>query len=153
MSDDKKAIVEELEFAAIRHIPALNVSHKLLKKLAYSFDLYNNTLDTRKESKKRKRVIVDSSSESETESNDEFHFASLKPQEDIENVVVSAMCQILNKKKIKRFEEQIYYVPSDMVVSSTTIKLYPQFRCILKIYSMLKVIISVQNHMLMKYKH
>ncbi|RYR39816.1 hypothetical protein Ahy_A09g045424 [Arachis hypogaea] len=29
------------------HIPPMNVPHKLLKELAYSFDLIRNTLDTR----------------------------------------------------------------------------------------------------------
>ncbi|KAL4288023.1 hypothetical protein AHAS_Ahas19G0244700 [Arachis hypogaea] len=46
MSDDKKVIVEELGFADMRHIPTLNVPHRLLKELAYSFDLYKSTLDT-----------------------------------------------------------------------------------------------------------
>ncbi|QHO18902.1 uncharacterized protein DS421_11g324400 [Arachis hypogaea] len=30
----------------MRHIPAMNVPHKLLKELVYSFDLYNNILHT-----------------------------------------------------------------------------------------------------------
>ncbi|KAL4374809.1 hypothetical protein AHAS_Ahas05G0218900 [Arachis hypogaea] len=47
MNNDKKALVEELRFFAMTHIPALNVSHKLLKELTYSFDLYNSTLQTR----------------------------------------------------------------------------------------------------------
>ncbi|QHO13501.1 uncharacterized protein DS421_15g516060 [Arachis hypogaea] len=47
MSNDKKAVVKELRFVAMTHIPALNVSHKLLKELAYSFDLNNSTLQTR----------------------------------------------------------------------------------------------------------
>ncbi|RYQ96759.1 hypothetical protein Ahy_B08g092630 isoform A [Arachis hypogaea] len=47
MGNNKKAIVEELEFAIMRHILALNVSHKLLKELTYSFDLYHSILDTR----------------------------------------------------------------------------------------------------------
>ncbi|KAL4370389.1 hypothetical protein AHAS_Ahas06G0060900 [Arachis hypogaea] len=29
------------------HIPAMNVPHKFLKKLTYSFDMYNNTLHIR----------------------------------------------------------------------------------------------------------
>jgi len=34
MSDEKKAFVKELGFGAMKHIPSLNVTHKLLKKLA-----------------------------------------------------------------------------------------------------------------------
>ncbi|KAL4343353.1 hypothetical protein AHAS_Ahas11G0069900 [Arachis hypogaea] len=47
MSNDKNAIVEELGFATMWHIPAINVPYKLLKELAYSFYLYNSTLDKR----------------------------------------------------------------------------------------------------------
>ncbi|KAL4357423.1 hypothetical protein AHAS_Ahas09G0185200 [Arachis hypogaea] len=71
MSDDKKAIFEELGFADMRHIPTLNAPHRLLKELTYSFDLYKSTLDTWMESKKRKHVIMGSSSESEIEYDDE----------------------------------------------------------------------------------
>ncbi|RYR04082.1 hypothetical protein Ahy_B06g083644 isoform A [Arachis hypogaea] len=39
------------------------------------------------------------------------HFASLKAN----TYVISAMCHVLNKKRIERFEEQIYYVPPDIV--------------------------------------
>ncbi|RYR56458.1 hypothetical protein Ahy_A05g022164 isoform A [Arachis hypogaea] len=47
MSNEKKAIIKELGFGAMTHIPTLNVPHKLLKELAYSFNLFNNTLHTR----------------------------------------------------------------------------------------------------------
>ncbi|QHO07743.1 uncharacterized protein DS421_14g466420 [Arachis hypogaea] len=47
MSDDKKVVVQELRFGGMMHIPPMNVLHKLLKELAYSFDMYNNTLNTR----------------------------------------------------------------------------------------------------------
>ncbi|KAL4371215.1 hypothetical protein AHAS_Ahas06G0143500 [Arachis hypogaea] len=47
MSNNKKAIVEKLKFAAMTHIPTLNVLYKLLKESAYSFDLYNSTLHMR----------------------------------------------------------------------------------------------------------
>ncbi|KAL4365289.1 hypothetical protein AHAS_Ahas07G0091200 [Arachis hypogaea] len=46
MSDEKKVIVQELRFGSLMHIPAMNGPHKLLKELAYLFDLYNNTLYT-----------------------------------------------------------------------------------------------------------
>ncbi|KAL4287110.1 hypothetical protein AHAS_Ahas19G0153400 [Arachis hypogaea] len=46
MSNEKKAIVQELEFDGLMHIPPMNLPHKLLKELAYSFDLVGNTLDT-----------------------------------------------------------------------------------------------------------
>ncbi|KAL4300049.1 hypothetical protein AHAS_Ahas17G0162000 [Arachis hypogaea] len=49
MSDKKKILVDELGFAAMRHILSLNVMHKLLKKLANSLDLYNSSLDTQYE--------------------------------------------------------------------------------------------------------
>ncbi|KAL4315873.1 hypothetical protein AHAS_Ahas15G0228600 [Arachis hypogaea] len=47
MSEDKKAIVRELEFGGLMHILSMNVPHKLLKQLAYSFNLFRNRLDTR----------------------------------------------------------------------------------------------------------
>ncbi|RYR72436.1 hypothetical protein Ahy_A02g006655 [Arachis hypogaea] len=47
LSEEKKTIVEEMRFDALRHIPKLNVSHKLLRKLILSFDLYHGFLDTR----------------------------------------------------------------------------------------------------------
>ncbi|KAL4287949.1 hypothetical protein AHAS_Ahas19G0237300 [Arachis hypogaea] len=47
MSKNKKAIVRELRFGGLMNIPAMNVPHKLLKQLAYSFDLSHNRLYTR----------------------------------------------------------------------------------------------------------
>ncbi|QHN81910.1 uncharacterized protein DS421_20g691060 [Arachis hypogaea] len=46
LGERKKAIVEEMEFGALRHIPELNISHKLLRELILSFDLYHEFLDT-----------------------------------------------------------------------------------------------------------
>ncbi|RYR74566.1 hypothetical protein Ahy_A02g009287 [Arachis hypogaea] len=46
MSDEKKAIVRELEFGGLMHILTMNVQHKLLKELAYSFDLSRNKVNT-----------------------------------------------------------------------------------------------------------
>ncbi|RYR33436.1 hypothetical protein Ahy_A10g048018 isoform B [Arachis hypogaea] len=46
MSKEKKAIVRNLEFGGLMHIPLLKVHHKLLKKLANSFKLGKNTLET-----------------------------------------------------------------------------------------------------------
>ncbi|RYR04541.1 hypothetical protein Ahy_B06g084301 isoform A [Arachis hypogaea] len=39
MSEPKKAIVRELGFGGLMHIPPMNVPHKLLKELANSFKL------------------------------------------------------------------------------------------------------------------
>ncbi|RYR14627.1 hypothetical protein Ahy_B04g071273 [Arachis hypogaea] len=39
MSNEKKVIVQKLEFSGLMHIPPMNVPRKLLKELAYSFDL------------------------------------------------------------------------------------------------------------------
>ncbi|KAL4321291.1 hypothetical protein AHAS_Ahas14G0095800 [Arachis hypogaea] len=47
MREAKKAIVRELEFDGLMHLPLMNVPHKLLKELAYSFNLDKNKLDTR----------------------------------------------------------------------------------------------------------
>ncbi|RYR62078.1 hypothetical protein Ahy_A04g019416 [Arachis hypogaea] len=47
ISDEKNAIVQELGFGGSMHIPPMNFPHKLLKGLAYSFNLIENTLDTR----------------------------------------------------------------------------------------------------------
>ncbi|KAL4396847.1 hypothetical protein AHAS_Ahas01G0132800 [Arachis hypogaea] len=44
MSSEKKVIVDEMGFCALSHIPSLNVTHKLLKGLATSFNFYENTL-------------------------------------------------------------------------------------------------------------
>ncbi|QHN92286.1 uncharacterized protein DS421_17g582380 [Arachis hypogaea] len=46
MSEPKKAIVVELGFGGLMHIPPMNVPHKLLKELANSFNLGKNKLDT-----------------------------------------------------------------------------------------------------------
>ncbi|KAL4305564.1 hypothetical protein AHAS_Ahas16G0090900 [Arachis hypogaea] len=47
MINDKKAIVQELEFGYLIHIPTMNVPHKLLKELVYSFYLSCYRLDIR----------------------------------------------------------------------------------------------------------
>ncbi|RYR48846.1 hypothetical protein Ahy_A07g034918 [Arachis hypogaea] len=47
LSEKKKVIVEEMGFGVLRHIPELNVSHKLLRGLILCFDLYHRFLDTR----------------------------------------------------------------------------------------------------------
>ncbi|RYR66701.1 hypothetical protein Ahy_A03g012764 [Arachis hypogaea] len=47
MSERKKAIVQELGFDGLMHIPPMNVPHKLLKELAYSFNFSKNKLDIR----------------------------------------------------------------------------------------------------------
>ncbi|RYR31621.1 hypothetical protein Ahy_B01g056459 [Arachis hypogaea] len=46
MSEEKKAIVWDLSFGGLMHIPLLRVHHKLLKELANSFKLGKNTLET-----------------------------------------------------------------------------------------------------------
>ncbi|RYR23679.1 hypothetical protein Ahy_B03g068870 [Arachis hypogaea] len=46
MSEAKKAIVQELCFGGLMHIPPMRVPHKLLKELANSFKLGKNTLET-----------------------------------------------------------------------------------------------------------
>ncbi|KAL4344469.1 hypothetical protein AHAS_Ahas11G0181500 [Arachis hypogaea] len=46
MSNEKKAIVQELGFDGLMHIPPMNVPHKLLKELAFFFDVITNRLDT-----------------------------------------------------------------------------------------------------------
>ncbi|RYQ98737.1 hypothetical protein Ahy_B07g086506 [Arachis hypogaea] len=46
MSEPKKAIVRELGFGGLMHIPPMNVPHKLLKELANSFKMGKNTLET-----------------------------------------------------------------------------------------------------------
>ncbi|QHN91990.1 uncharacterized protein DS421_17g579770 [Arachis hypogaea] len=46
MSEEKKAIIRDLSFGGLMHIPPLRVHHKLLKELANSFKLGKNTLET-----------------------------------------------------------------------------------------------------------
>ncbi|RYQ79372.1 hypothetical protein Ahy_Scaffold6g108111 isoform B [Arachis hypogaea] len=46
MSEAKKAIVRELGFGGLMHIPPIRVHHKLLKELANFFKLGKNTLET-----------------------------------------------------------------------------------------------------------
>ncbi|RYR65987.1 hypothetical protein Ahy_A03g011912 [Arachis hypogaea] len=46
MSEEKKAIVWDLGFGGLMHIPPMRVHHKLLKELANSFKLRKNTLET-----------------------------------------------------------------------------------------------------------
>ncbi|QHN76582.1 uncharacterized protein DS421_19g645150 [Arachis hypogaea] len=44
-----------------------------------------------------------------------MHLASLQEKSDIESQIVSAICLILNQKNEKRFQEQIYCLPPDIV--------------------------------------
>ncbi|RYR65006.1 hypothetical protein Ahy_A03g011008 [Arachis hypogaea] len=44
-----------------------------------------------------------------------MHLASLQAKSDIESGIVSAICLILNQKNEKRFQEQIYCLPPDIV--------------------------------------
>ncbi|XP_072064205.1 uncharacterized protein [Arachis hypogaea] len=44
-----------------------------------------------------------------------MHLASLQAKSDIESQIVSAICLILNNKNEKRFQEQIYCLPPDIV--------------------------------------
>ncbi|RYR26210.1 hypothetical protein Ahy_B02g060398 [Arachis hypogaea] len=44
-----------------------------------------------------------------------IHFVSLKAATHIEAEIVSAMCLILNQQNIKRFQEEIYCLPPDIV--------------------------------------
>ncbi|RYR35087.1 hypothetical protein Ahy_A10g050224 [Arachis hypogaea] len=44
-----------------------------------------------------------------------IHLASLQAKSDIESQIVSAICFILNQKNEKRFQEQIYCLPPDIV--------------------------------------
>ncbi|KAL4329074.1 hypothetical protein AHAS_Ahas13G0263700 [Arachis hypogaea] len=46
-----------------------------------------------------------------------LHFMSLTPGQDVENTVVNAMCMLLNYGKYLQFEEEIYYVPTYIVVN------------------------------------
>ncbi|RYQ88171.1 hypothetical protein Ahy_B09g095535 isoform H [Arachis hypogaea] len=55
-----------------------------------------------------------------------MHLASLQAKSDIESQIVSAICLILNNKNEKRFKEQIYCLPPDIVVSVTS----PNLGCI-----------------------
>ncbi|RYR36771.1 hypothetical protein Ahy_A09g041730 [Arachis hypogaea] len=49
-----------------------------------------------------------------------MHIASLQPATFIEAEIVTAMCLILNQTNDKRFQEQIYCLPPDIVVSVTS---------------------------------
>ncbi|RYR04591.1 hypothetical protein Ahy_B06g084365 [Arachis hypogaea] len=51
-----------------------------------------------------------------------MHFTSLKANSYIKNLVIFAMCQILNSKKIERFEKLIYCLPLNIVISCKTNK-------------------------------
>ncbi|QHO54679.1 uncharacterized protein DS421_2g58910 [Arachis hypogaea] len=44
-----------------------------------------------------------------------MHLASLQAKSDIESAIVYAICHILNQKNEKRFQEQIYCLPTDIV--------------------------------------
>ncbi|RYQ97525.1 hypothetical protein Ahy_B08g093589 isoform A [Arachis hypogaea] len=46
MSEEKKAIVRDLGFGSLMHIPSLRVHHQILKELANSFKLGENRLET-----------------------------------------------------------------------------------------------------------
>ncbi|KAL4345621.1 hypothetical protein AHAS_Ahas11G0296700 [Arachis hypogaea] len=44
-----------------------------------------------------------------------IHFASLKADTHVEAEIVTAICLILNQENIKRFQEEIYCLPPDIV--------------------------------------
>ncbi|QHO23900.1 uncharacterized protein DS421_12g367560 [Arachis hypogaea] len=44
-----------------------------------------------------------------------FHLASLAPKSHIEAEIVTAMCFIINQQNIQRFQEEVYYLPPDIV--------------------------------------
>ncbi|QHO12416.1 uncharacterized protein DS421_15g506730 [Arachis hypogaea] len=46
MSEKKKAVVRDLGFGGLMHIPPMRVHHKLLKELSNSFKLGKNTFKT-----------------------------------------------------------------------------------------------------------
>ncbi|XP_020972919.1 uncharacterized protein LOC110269435 [Arachis ipaensis] len=50
-----------------------------------------------------------------------MHLVSLQAKSDIESQIVSAICLILNQKNEKRFQEQIYCLPPDIVISVTSL--------------------------------
>ncbi|RYQ83409.1 hypothetical protein Ahy_B10g102087 [Arachis hypogaea] len=58
MSKPKNAIIRELGFGGLMHIPPMNVPHKLLNELANSFKLGKNTLETSYGSFKVKPKII-----------------------------------------------------------------------------------------------
>ncbi|KAL4390009.1 hypothetical protein AHAS_Ahas03G0102200 [Arachis hypogaea] len=58
------------------------------------------------------------------------HFTSLKATSYIEADIVTAMCLILNQENIKRFQDEIYYLPPNIVVRCNVIK----FGCICVIF-------------------
>ncbi|RYR64013.1 hypothetical protein Ahy_A03g010174 [Arachis hypogaea] len=81
MSEAKKAIVQDLGFSGLIHIPAMNVPYKLLKQLAYSFDLSRNKLDIWKKQKEKKKTISLESeivAESESDSEDDSEETSTR---------------------------------------------------------------------------
>ncbi|RYR58917.1 hypothetical protein Ahy_A05g024775 isoform A [Arachis hypogaea] len=53
-----------------------------------------------------------------------IHFASLKATTHIEVEILTAMCLIINQQNIKRFQEEIYCLPSNIVVRCTSIQLW-----------------------------
>ncbi|RYR03436.1 hypothetical protein Ahy_B06g082384 isoform B [Arachis hypogaea] len=59
MSEPKKAIVHELGFGGLMHIPPMNMPHKLLKELANSFKLGKSILETSYGSFKVKPKIIE----------------------------------------------------------------------------------------------
>ncbi|KAL4328770.1 hypothetical protein AHAS_Ahas13G0233300 [Arachis hypogaea] len=55
-----------------------------------------------------------------------MHLVSLQAKSDIESQIVSAICLILNQKNEKRFQEQIYCLPPDIVISSMALSDHPK---------------------------
>ncbi|KAL4390118.1 hypothetical protein AHAS_Ahas03G0113100 [Arachis hypogaea] len=45
-----------------------------------------------------------------------LHFMSLTPGQDVKNTAVNTMCILLNEIKCRRFKDEVYYVPIDIVL-------------------------------------
>ncbi|QHN83336.1 uncharacterized protein DS421_20g703880 [Arachis hypogaea] len=54
------------------------------------------------------------------------HLASLAAETHIEAEIVSVMCLILNQQKIKRFQEEVYCLPPDIVSRNMAIANHPE---------------------------
>ncbi|RYR29257.1 hypothetical protein Ahy_B01g053622 [Arachis hypogaea] len=78
MSEAKKDIVQKLGFEGLMHIPPMNVPHKLLKELAYSFNLSKSKLDTQHEDLFPEKVSFKELSEENKESYRRFQGKTLK---------------------------------------------------------------------------
>ncbi|MED6219563.1 hypothetical protein PIB30_036903 [Stylosanthes scabra] len=77
LSDEKKALVDEMGLGAFQHLPNFYINHKVLIELVRSYDIFTNTISTRDLFEKRQKDFEDKLNDEEKQALDLFKGKSL----------------------------------------------------------------------------